>query len=125
MPLLSSTTAREFNVHGVVFESFACTASGAAQLGAWCAAFAPRTFGRPHRMSAEEVLLVLDGRLSIDIDGDRFDAAAGDAVLVPAGSVFTVDNETGRPARAWVTTSLGMTATMESDGTRFTPPWAQ
>jgi quercetin dioxygenase-like cupin family protein len=117
--------ARTFSVHGVTFRSFVRSATGSTQLAAWRAEFAPRTPGRPHRMSTEEILHVLEGELHVDVDGDAVDVAAGEAVAVPPGALLTVDNRRDEPAAAWVTTPLGMTATMEADGSALTPPWAQ
>ncbi|WP_018179147.1 cupin domain-containing protein [Jongsikchunia kroppenstedtii] len=125
MPHLTAGSAREFEVHGVAFRSFAATATGAAELGAWCAEFSPGTPGVPHRMSQEEVLFVVDGELDVEIDAERFVAAAGDAILVPVGALFRISNAADRPARAWVTTTLGMAATIEQSGERMAPPWAQ
>jgi len=124
MPHLTTTSARTFHLHGVTFTSFSASASGAAQLGAWRADFAPRTAGQPHRMSCEEVLLVLSGSLDIEIDDERFTAQTGDAVLVPVGARFRAGNSGADPARAWVTTRLGMRATMDDSGETLTPPWA-
>lgn len=125
MPHLTRSSARTFHVHEVAFHSYASSATGAAQLGAWRAEFAPRTPGRAHRMTDEEVLYVLEGSLEIEVDMEHFSANAGDAILVPAGARLRVSNSAEEPAAAWVTTSLGMAATMESDGQRLTPPWAQ
>lgn len=125
MPHLTAQSARTFSMHGVTFSSFAASASGATTLAAWRADFEPRTPGQPHTMSHEEVLHVLAGSLEVEVDDDRCTATAGDAVLVPAGAVFRVTNATDRPASAWVTTTLGMTATMADGGDLVTPPWAQ
>ena len=125
MPHLTSTAARTFHLHGVTFTSFSASASGAAQLGAWRADFGPRTSGQPHRMSCEEVLFVLTGSLDIEIDEDRFTAEPGDAVLVPAGARFRASNDGADPATAWVTTQLGMRATMDGSGETLIPPWAE
>jgi len=125
MPHLTSSSARSFHVHGVDFRSYVTTAAGAAQLGAWRAEFPPRTIGHAHRMTCEEVLYLLKGHLEVEVDAEQFTAHAGDAVLVPAQALFRVSNSTDEPAAAWVTTSLGMTAIMDSDGQRLAPPWAQ
>lgn len=125
MPHLARSSVRTFNVHGVDFHSYASSATGATQLGAWRAEFAPRTPGQAHRMTHEEVLYLLDGKLDIEIDDEHFTAEAGDAVLVPARARLRVSNNTDELAAAWVTTSLGMAATMDSNGEQITPPWAQ
>lgn len=125
MAHLTAHAARPFSMHGVTFTSFASSASGAASLAAWRADFQPRTPGQAHSMSQEEILYVIAGELEVSIDDVIAVVHAGDAVLVPAGGLLRVSNDTDRPATAWVTTVLGMTATMEQGGDRFAPPWAQ
>ena len=122
---LSAQRADDYGMHGVTFRSFARSATGATQVGAWQAEFAPETPGEPHRMSVEEVLRVLSGQLRVEIDEEALDVVAGEAVVVPAGALLRVSNTTLEPAAAWVVTPLGMTVTMEADGARFAPPWAQ
>lgn len=125
MPHLTATDAPTFSVHGVTFTSLVSSATGSHTLAAWRADFAPRTPGEAHTMSDEEVLHLLDGTLAFEVGEERFTAHAGEAVLVPAGAVFRVTNASDQPASAWVTTTLGMTATMIDSGERMTPPWAQ
>lgn len=122
---LSAADARVFHLHGVTFSSFASSASGARSIAAWRAEFQPHTPGHPHTMTEEEVIHVLAGALEVEVDGNRFTAGAGDAVLVPAGAVLTVSNATEEVARAWVTSVVGMKATMLEGGAPLAPPWAQ
>lgn len=124
MPHLTTATTRRFDMHDVTFTSYASSATGATRLAAWRVDVAPGTPGQVHAMSQEECLTVLTGSLDVEIDDEAFTARAGDAVLVPAGAAFRVSNRTDEPAAAWVTTLLGMTATM-ADGAPVTPPWAQ
>ena len=68
---------------------------------------------------------MLSGRLTVTLD----DAApgvltVGEAVLVPAGSSFRVDNDSAEPATAWVTTRVGLRATL-ADGSTISPPWVR
>ncbi|TWP33302.1 cupin domain-containing protein [Leekyejoonella antrihumi] len=125
MPHLPSTSVHTFQRHGVTFHSYASSATGASRLAAWRADFSPNTPGRLHTMSDEEVLHVLDGALDVEIDEAHFVARTGDAVLVPRGASLRVSNNTTQPARAWVTTALGMTATMSGSAQPISPPWAQ
>lgn len=124
MPHITDEKTTTFDVHGVAFTSHASSATGASHLGAWQADFAPATPGLVHTMSEEEILHVLDGRLDVEIGAESFTVGAGETVIVPAGSRFRVSNTADRPARAWVVTPLGMTATLET-GERMSPPWAQ
>lgn len=125
MPLIRSTEARTHTMHGVTFTAHATTVTGAEQLAGWSARFEPHTPGRPHRMSQEEILRIMDGSLAVTIDDEAFTAEAGDCVVVPAGASFCVSNLSDSPATAWVVTTLGMTATMTEGGATISPPWAQ
>ncbi|WP_349898251.1 cupin domain-containing protein [Parafrigoribacterium soli] len=125
MPINTTNDAVEFRIHGVTFHSFVRTATGAHQLGAWQAEFAPHTPGVPHRMSVEEVFRVLSGRLIIAVDDEHAEVSAGGVVTVPAGSRFQVSNETDEPASAWIVTPLGMRFVVEGDTSAVSPPWAQ
>lgn len=100
MSHLTRTAVRTYPIHGVTFRSYASSATGARQPGAWRAGFAPNTPGHPHRMSREEILHVLEGSLEVDADDEHFVAEVGDAVLVPAQARLCVSNCTERPARA-------------------------
>ncbi|QRY63225.1 cupin domain-containing protein [Gordonia sp. PDNC005] len=125
MAHLTTTNARRFDVHGVEFTSFVSSSSGSTSLAAWRADFRPRTPGHTHTMTREEVLYVVDGVLDLEINDESFAAVQGDAVLVPAGAIFRVSNNSEKAASAWVTTTLGMTATMLDSGAVLAPPWAQ
>ncbi|MDQ2811121.1 MAG: hypothetical protein M3Z75_04385 [Actinomycetota bacterium] len=68
------------------------------------------------------MLLLLEGELTVTLDEIATVLAAGDVVLVPAGSELLVDGGTAS-ATAWVTTTAGLEAVM-ADGSRIAPPWA-
>lgn len=125
MTHLIGSTMRSQQLHGVSFTSYANSQSGTKTLAAWLADFPPQTPGTAHSMTEEEVLFLVAGTLTIEIDDESFEAQAGDAVVVPAGSAFRVSNDSQLPAQAWVTTTLGMTAQMLDSGQNVTPPWAQ
>jgi quercetin dioxygenase-like cupin family protein len=54
----------------------------------------PKLCGPPlHRHSREdEWFYVLDGRLTLEVDGQRFDVAAGSSALAPRGTAHTFQN---------------------------------
>lgn len=121
----TSQEAQAFEVHGVVFHSYARSTTGANQLGAWQADFPARTPGVPHHMSVEEVFRVLSGRVQVEVGDARAELCAGEAVTVPAGVRFRVSNESDEPASAWVVTPLGMSFTLDGSEKSVQPPWAQ
>jgi quercetin dioxygenase-like cupin family protein len=68
-------------------------------------------FGPPlHRHGETEVFRVLEGRYLFEVDGQRFEAAAGDLISVPGGIAHTFVNITERPARQLVMMLPGMDA---------------
>ena len=123
MPVLDGASATAYEVHGSRFTSYVRPATGSAQLCAWRLDVPAGTTGVPHRPSREEVLAILAGAARVTLDGEVRTAAAGDVVLVPAGAEFQVDVDGEEPLQAWVTTTVGLTATLP-DGSTLAPPWA-
>ncbi len=124
MPIVRETDAVPHRLHGATFHSFAAPARGSSELCAWRLEVAPGTAGVAHRVSREEVLLLLSGVLTVTLDDVAAQVSPGEAVVVPAGSRFRVDNASGETATAWVTTSVGLEATM-ADGSTISPPWVR
>lgn len=124
MPVVREQDAVQHQLHGATFHSFVAPASGSSELCAWRLDVAAGTTGMPHRVSREEVLLVLAGELTATIDDAGTVVRAGEVAFVPAGARFSVDNVSGAPATAWVTTTVGLEATM-ADGSTISPPWVR
>jgi quercetin dioxygenase-like cupin family protein len=123
VPIIRSSEADIFDMHGSRFNSYATTSRGSAQLCAWRLDVPADLVGVAHRPSREEILLVLDGELRVTLDGVLSELHQGDAAVVPANSELTVSAGT-LGASAWVTTTPGLEA-ITSDGSRISPPWAQ
>lgn len=122
MPVVRSADATVHQVHGSTFSSFVAPSRGSAQLCAWQLKVPAGLCGVAHRPTREEVLLLLEGELTVTLDGIATALAAGDVVLVPADSELRLDGGTAG-ATAWVTTTPGLEAVM-ADGSRIVPPWA-
>ncbi|MDH6132385.1 quercetin dioxygenase-like cupin family protein [Kitasatospora sp. MAA4] len=122
MPVITPADATTHDLHNARFSSYATPTTGSTELAAWQLEITAGSVGVPHTITREEILLVLDGELRVWIDGAEHTARTGDAVLAPTGALFAVDNPADRPARAWVTTSVGLQARL-ADGTLITPPW--
>ncbi|GLY06056.1 MULTISPECIES: cupin domain-containing protein [Actinoplanes] len=116
-------SAVEHRMHGSTFRSYVSPASGSEELCAWRLEVAPGSRGVRHRVGREEVLLLLAGTLTVTLDGVTAEMTAGDVLRVPRGAEFGADNNTADPVEAWVTTSVGLQATLP-DGTVISPPWA-
>jgi quercetin dioxygenase-like cupin family protein len=124
MPIVRERDAVQHRLHGATFNSFVAPASGSRELCAWRLDVAAGTVGVPHRVSHEEVFLALTGEFSASIDGVISVLRPGEAAFVPAGAMFGLDNTSDAPATAWVTTSVGLEATLP-DGSSISPPWVR
>ena len=124
MPVIREQDAVRHQLHGATFDSFVAPSSGSSELCAWRLEVAAGTTGVPHRVNREEVLLVLTGELTASINGAATTLRAGEVAFVPAGALFGLDNVSGAPATAWVTTSIGLEATL-ADGSTISPPWVR
>jgi quercetin dioxygenase-like cupin family protein len=123
MPFITADEAVVHDLHGVRFVSYASSARGSKELCAWRGELPPGSGGPAHTISREEVFLVLSGVLELTIDGATRQLTAGDAAVATAGATLAVANTTQEPAAMWVTTSVGLSATLP-DGSRISPPWA-
>jgi quercetin dioxygenase-like cupin family protein len=124
MPIVRHRDAVPHRLHGSTFHSYAAPATGSRELCAWRLEVPPGTVGAPHRVSREEVFLILGGRLTVTLDGVTGDLTPGDVLLVPAGAELRADNLSDGVVTAWVTTSVGLRATM-ADGSAVSPPWVR
>jgi len=123
MPVIHATDAVVHDLHGARFTSYASSAAGSKELCVWRLDLPEPTGGVPHRISREEVFVIVDGDVRVTIDGVAHTLRAGDAAVAPAGSMLSVDNLGPGPATAWVSAGLGLEAEL-ADGSRICPPWA-
>jgi len=124
VPVIHPDRAVVHDLHGTRFTVYAAPGSGSSELCAWQAEIPSGSVGVPHRITREEVFLVLDGTLRVTLDGAVHDLTPGDVLVAPAGSQLQADNPGDQPVRSWVTTSVGLRAALP-DGTWITPPWVQ
>ncbi len=85
MPVIHSADIAVHQVHGSTFSSFVAPSRGSTQLCAWQLRVFAGLTGESTGPPEDEVLLLLDGELTVSLDGTATDLAAGDVVLVPAG----------------------------------------
>ncbi|WP_205473293.1 cupin domain-containing protein [Nocardioides sp. SYSU D00038] len=123
MPVIPAAQAATFELPGITFTALAAPSRGSEQLCAWLLTLEPGLESpEPHTLDADEVFLVVEGRIRTRPDAPE--ARAGDVVVVPAGEPIQVANPGSTPARVHVAIRAGFTATT-ADGTVVgTPPWA-
>ncbi|NUS74636.1 MAG: cupin domain-containing protein [Streptomyces sp.] len=123
MPVVHSSEAVTHEIHGARFVSYATPLTGSKELCAWRGEIPAGTKAPAHTVNREEILHLLAGELLITLDGDTHRLTPGDTVIVNPGATLSVQNPTDDTAVTWVTTSIGLSATM-ADGSVITPPWA-
>jgi mannose-6-phosphate isomerase-like protein (cupin superfamily) len=122
--IIRSAEAPVFELPGVRFVGFASPSRGSAELCTWRLVAEPGLVSpAAHHIDRDEVFMVTEGHVRITPDGPLI--AAGDAVVVPAGTPIKLENPTDVPAHVFVAIRSGFTATAD-DGTPIgTPPWAR
>ncbi len=124
MPVLRAPSAPTHDLGGARFTSLATPARGATDTAVWTVEILPGTPASPHSLTREEVFVVLQGTASVTIAGHHDQAAAGDAIIVPADAEFELANSGGGPLQLVCCFPVGGQARL-ADGSTFTPPWAQ
>jgi mannose-6-phosphate isomerase-like protein (cupin superfamily) len=124
MPVIAAPPHPTHELPGTAFTALAAPSRGSADLSVWRVEIQPGTEPTPHELTREEVFVVLDGRADVRIGEERSVAAAGDAIVVPAATPFSIANGADRPLRMLCCLPVGGQVRL-ADGQAFTPPWAQ
>src|SRR3954463_3468582 len=106
------------------FTSLATPSRGSTDTSVWSVEIAPGAPGVPHRLTREEVFVVLGGRAEVWLDGEQSYASTGDAIVVPPGLPFALAAAGDEPLRALCCLPVGGQGQLE-DGAPFPPPWAR
>jgi mannose-6-phosphate isomerase-like protein (cupin superfamily) len=109
---------------GASFTSLATPSRGSTETSVWLVEITPGTAGTPHRLTREEVFVVLAGRAEVSLGDQISHATAGDAIVVPAGIPFALAPAGEEPLRALCCLPVGGQGQL-TEGEPFTPPWAQ
>jgi quercetin dioxygenase-like cupin family protein len=109
---------------GARFTSLATPSRGSTDTSVWLVELAPGCAAEPHRLTREEVFVVLAGRAEVRLDGVVSSAGTGDAIVVPAGVPFALAADGAEPLRALCCLPVGGKGQL-ADGEPFTPPWAE
>jgi mannose-6-phosphate isomerase-like protein (cupin superfamily) len=123
MKLIRSSEAPIFTMGGITVTGLASPKRGAAETCVWRLAVAPSTPGLPHRVTREEIFVGLAGTAVVTIDGVEHALGAGDAIIVPANTLFSLANEATEPFEAMVSLPVGGKAITKE--ATFIPPWAE
>jgi len=125
MTLITQQSAPPFAAGGTTVTGYAAPSRGATAVSLWRIELAPGFTSPLHRMDVEEVFLGLEGSAVVDVDGAPTTVAAGDCLIVPAGTPFALTAGPNQPFRAVACMPAGGRATLLPDGATFVPPWAE
>lgn len=123
MPVITPPAAPTHDVGGARFTSLATPSTGSSQTSVWQVELDPATPATPHRLTREEVFVVLAGRAELRIDGRAAAAGPGEVIIVPVGVRFELTAGGPEPLRALCVMPVDGQAQLEG-GEPFTPPWA-
>jgi quercetin dioxygenase-like cupin family protein len=124
MHLITRTDAPTFEAAGTSVIAYAAPSRGAAEVSVWQIELAPGSTSPRHHMDREEVFLGIGGHAVAEVGGTRHDLRAGDCLILPAGTDFTLHVPDQDPYRALACVPVGARAVMAADGATFVPPWA-
>jgi mannose-6-phosphate isomerase-like protein (cupin superfamily) len=124
MAVVSAPSEHTHELGGARFTSLATPSRGSRETSVWLVEIAAGTAGTPHRLTREEVFVVLSGRAEVRLGGEVSVADAGDAIVVPAAVPFALAPVGEEPLRALCCLPVGGQGQL-ADGEPFTPPWAE
>jgi mannose-6-phosphate isomerase-like protein (cupin superfamily) len=122
MPIVRSAAAPQFVIPGLTVTGLAAPSRGARETCVWRLSLAGQTPGTVHSVDKEEIFVVLTGHAVATLDGDTFELAPGDALIVPAQHPFSLGNPHPEPFEAIAVLPVGGLAAMPA-GAPFAPPW--
>src|SRR5947199_10845877 len=124
MAVIPAPSAPTHELPGARFTSLATPSRGSTDTSVWLVELEPGHPAQPHRLTREEVFVVLDGQARVSLDGETCRAEPGDAIVVPAGVPFALAAAGKQPLRALCCLPVGGQGQLP-DGEPFTPPWAR
>ncbi|HMJ15326.1 MAG TPA: cupin domain-containing protein [Polyangiaceae bacterium] len=123
MPVIHAPDSPTHELPNARFTALVGPRLGARDTSVWRVELAAGGAPTLHEVTREEVFFILSGRARVTIDGVSSEASAGDAVLVPALTPFSIENAADAPLTALCCLPVGGQARLPG-GEPFTPPWA-
>jgi quercetin dioxygenase-like cupin family protein len=113
----------DFETPNAVMRTYASPSLTGSELAVWRTEMQPGAAGPPHAASGEQVLVVLDGELTVAVRGRTAVLARGDSVAIPAGAERRLTNAGPRPVAFLACSTPAPTATV-GGGEPQPIPWA-
>ncbi|MFG1792651.1 cupin domain-containing protein [Nocardia sp. NPDC049149] len=124
MPLIKSADAPTFQAPLMTAVGLAAPSRGSTENSVWRFTMHPGNPGHAHAVSREEIFVAVSGRARVTIDGETRDFCGGDALVVPAETVFSIAVPGDEPFEAVAILPVGAYA-QAPGGDPVSPPWAQ
>lgn len=125
MTIIRATDAPVFNVPGFQFTGLASPSRGSSEISNWQIQAAPGAKSEAHCLDHEEIFVLVEGNLTASVDGVENELSAGDALIVPAGSILSLANPSEKEAKIIACLPVNTQATLVSGHQIGTPPWAR
>ena len=125
MNIIQSKAAPPYAVGGTTITGYAAPSRGATEVSLWRIDLAPGASSPLHEMDVEEVFLAVSGEAAAVVDGIESNISAGDCLILPARTPFTLTAGREQPFQAVACMTAGGKATMLPGGETFLPPWAE
>lgn len=123
MTVLSRANAPTHQLHGASFTSLATPSRGSRETAIWRVEIEPGTPAQPHRLTREEIFIVLSGTAHVRIGEREQLAHTGDAIVVPPDTDFTLTNSGADLLCALCCMPVGGEAII-AGRPAFRPPWS-
>ncbi|MBH0781857.1 cupin domain-containing protein [Nocardia bovistercoris] len=122
MPVIRHTETRRTETPNAVMTTLASPTQGAATLAMWRVEVDPGAAGPLHTIDTDQIWTVVDGTITVDLDGTELTASVGDTVVMPADLWRRISGgDTG--FTAVVSAAAGALARTETGAEPILPPW--
>lgn len=125
MPIVRAAEAPIFELPGTRFTGYTAPSRGATEICTWRLQIEPGVESEAHWLDHEEIFLLLDGVLSFSVAGEEIELNTGDALSVPARTLFQLANRGPQPAIAIACLPAGAQGTMADGRVVGVPLWAR
>ncbi|MDT4971950.1 MAG: hypothetical protein QOG22_2093 [Pseudonocardiales bacterium] len=123
MTVLPRPNTPTHDLPGASFTSLATPAMGSVDTSVWEVRLSPEHPPTPHRLTRQEVFVVVSGMGIATLDAVEHPIGAGDALVAPADTLFSIRASGDGDLVAICCFPVGGQAAFEG-GDPFTPPWA-
>jgi quercetin dioxygenase-like cupin family protein len=124
MKVNRQTEAQSFSTPNAVVTPLATARTGSEQVSVIRQRMENGHSNPNHTQTTEEVMVMLEGSVSVSVAGEESRLTQGDTLIVPANTVHSISNISGDPAEWLIISPAGMQF-HGPDGNPMSPDWAK